>query len=352
MYNRRIITLGRKDFNHKLSVAKKFTIMRFRERQQGETLVTVSYLVDKITRIELTIRDPELGGKRVTYRCDKSESAIVHQANGATAYSTLQKYYKTPAVNTSNDALFSVAGVLYYNEEYVNTRQHAYGYDMNSAFAWGMLQDMPKDTEKGPINLNKKKGIYNVRIVKADEIGFGFDGKLALEGEYALYIFKRMSSPYGRFVEHWYNIKKNPKTPEEKIKAKDMLVMSVGYMQRRNFWMRAAIIGHCNRLINSIIAKYPHNVLLSNTDSIVSNIRIPEIEANLGKEVGQWKFEHDGQFAYINTNYQWDNNRPTFRGTAKSWFKEGWDILKDPRPESGNKMHYDSKLNRLVKEKI
>ena len=30
-----------------------------------------------------------------------------------------------------------------------------------------------------------------------------------------------------------------------------MLVMAVGFMQRHNFWYRAAIIGYCNNKINS-----------------------------------------------------------------------------------------------------
>ena len=282
------------------------------------------------------------GNKAITYICDKSCSSYVHQSTGMEAYKTLQRYYKIPAVADKTEAYFSVSGILYANPKYNGTRKYAYGYDMNSAFSWGMLQNMPKDTEKGPIAFSRK--------VKDNEIGFLADGTLALKGEYAAYLFNSEESPFKRFVEVWYNKKKNAKTPEDKVKAKDILVMSVGYIQRKNFWYRAAIIGYCNRLIHSLIKKYPEDILVSNTDSIISTCRIPEIEANLGQEIGQWKFEHEGNFAYIGLNYQWDFCVPTYRGIPKSWFKQfkdKYDILRDGLPPMANYYEYNKKKQCL-----
>lgn len=358
MIKKRRVNLTPKEFNKKLKFVKEFYTIKHEDPKPN--LQNYAYIVDKISKIELTFKDC---GKAITYVCDKAESAYVHEKQGIEAYSTLQKYHKTPHVSNKEDALFSFAGILYSNPKYDGKRQFAYGYDLNSAFNYAMLQPMPKDTEKGPINFNKKFNMAVPRIVKKGEIGYceglGINGenrwKICLEGECATYIFKTEESPYKRFVEVWYEKKKNAKTMKEKIAAKDMLVMCVGFMQRHNFWMRGAIIGYSNRLIEDIIKKYPDNILISNTDSIISNIRIKELEDKLGKEIGQWKFEKQGEFAYIKSNYQWDYEIPTFRGIPKSWFTDGWDILKDPLPINNNRYEYNSnliKLERRRNEKI
>ena len=347
MIKKKIVNINIQDFNEKLKTVKKLYNVHFDSEPKGE-LKWNAYIIDKISKIELTFKDIDLGGKAVTYICDKTAfSNIIHERLGMEAYSTLQKYYKTPHVASKEEAKFSVSGILYYNEKYVGTRQHAYGYDLNSAFSYGMLQKMPAKTEDGPINY--KKGFLDYREVKKDEIGFDVDGELVLPGGYAMYIFKSEESPYKKFVETWYNKKKNAKNQEEKQIAKDTLNMCIGFMQRHNFWIRAAIIGYCNKTINDLINKYPDNILLSNTDSIVSTCRIPEIESNLGTEIGQWKFEHDDDFAYINLNYQWGKTIPTFRGVPKGWFKNGFDILKDKLPDYGNIYKLDKEKLKLVK---
>lgn len=352
MNKKRRINLTVKEFNKKLKMVKEFCTIRYEDPKPN--LQHYAYIVDKISKIELTFRDC---GKAVTYICDKAESAYVHEKQGVEAYSTLQKYHKTPHVATKEEAEFSFAGILYSNKEHSGSRQYAYGYDLNSAFNYAMLQPMPKDTEKGPINYSKKYGMTIPRSVKKGEIGYteglGIDGeprwKICLEGESATYIFKTEESPYKRFVKVWYDKKKNAKTMKEKIAAKDMLVMCVGFMQRHNFWIRGAIIGYSNRLIEGIIRKYPNNVLISNTDSIISTCRIPELEEKLGTEIGEWKFEKEGMFAYKDSNYQWNYDIPTFRGVPKSWFKEGWDILNDPLPINNNHFDFDKNKVKLVR---
>lgn len=354
MIKRKRVNLTPKEFNKKLKFVKEYYTIKHEDPKPN--LQHYAYIVDKISKIELTFRDC---GKSVTYICDKAESAYVHEKQGVEAYSTLQKYHKTPHVANKDEALFSFAGILYSNPKYEGIRQKAYGYDLNSAFNYAMLQPMPKDTERGPINYNKKYGVAVPRDVKSGEIGYtegiGLDGeprwKICLPGESATYIFKTEESPYRRFVETWYNKKKNAKTMKEKIAAKDMLVMCVGFMQRHNFWIRGAIIGYSNRLIETIIKKYPDNILISNTDSIISNIRIPELEEKIGKEIGQWKFEKTGDFAYIASNYQWNYDIPTFRGVPKSWFEKGWDILKDPLPINNNRYDYNSEKMILERRK-
>ena len=134
-------------------------------------------------------------------------------------------------------------------------------------------------------------------------------------------------------------------------KAKDMLVMCVGFMQRHNFWMRAAIIGHCNRRIKKLINKYDYCILLSNTDSIVSTERIPEIEDQIGTELGQWKIEHEGDFAYIGHTYQWNMEKPKWRGIPKTAIPEKFDLLTDYKEkfEFVNPYYYDIKAKKIIK---
>ena len=302
-----------------------------------------AYIVDKISKLELTFYDPSLSSHKTrTYVCDKTEGEVNHIVNGMESFRILSRYFKVPKVSTKETALFSPSGILYWNKKYNCTRNMAYGYDMNSAFSWGMLQDMPSKTENGPIDTYRK--------VQDDEIGFDPSGDLCDPGEFAAFIFKKEESPFKKFVQNWYSRKKNAKTREDKIKAKDILVMSVGYLQRVNFWYRAAIIGYCNNFIRKIIKKYPNDILLSNTDSIVSKSRIPELEDNLGKEIGQWKFEHNDWFAYKRMNYQWGVGTPTYRGIPKGWFRQfktingrDWDILKDTLPVGLNVYKFNEK---------
>ena len=351
MKKKKRINLNAKEFNKKLEYVKNFCEIKYNEEIKN-TIGANAYIIDKISNIELTFKDPDNSFKPITYIFDKSCSANVHQKMGVDAWATLQKYYKIPHVANKEEAMeyfnSTVSGILYSSPYFTGERHYAYGYDMNSAFSWGMLQDMPKDTEKGPINLDKNKEPI-LRKVEKDEIGFSILGDLKYPGEIANYIFKKMPSPFTKFINVWYNRKKNAKTIEEKTAAKDMLVMCVGFMQRHNFWMRAAIIGHCNRRIKKLINKYDYCILLSNTDSIVSTERIPELEENIGREIGQWKLEHEGYFAYNNMNYQWDDKSPTYRGIPKSWFNEDFDILKDKAPTKNNFFIFDKEKVKLVK---
>ena len=345
MKRRKIETITIKEFNQRISELKKdgFTIIL--NKNPELPLGFKAYIVDKIVNVELTYKDPNTE-KACTYVCNKAcDNQLIHEITGMNAFNTLQHYFKVPHISSKEEAMFSASPLLYYNEKYNETRtDNCIGYDVNSSYSWGMLQLMPKDTEKGPIN---KHEIY----VKEGEIGFSPCGELCLPGEFAEYIFNSEESPFKRFVSVWYN-KKKATTGQNKQNAKDMLNMCIGYLQRINFWYRSAILGYCNRRIEDIMKKYKDNILLCNTDSVISTVRIPEIEENIGDEVGQWKIEHTGSFAYSKMNYQWDNEIPTYRGVSKKWFSEGYDILKDPLPYGNNvyALCSDYKLRRVTNE--
>ena len=116
-------------------------------------------------------------------------------------------------------------------------------------------------------------------------------------------------------------------------------------MQNRNPYIRANIIGLCNDKIKSLIDK---NTLYANTDSIVSLIERPELE--LGDNIGQWKVEHRGKFAYIDYSYQWNETCPSIRGKPKEYFPEGFDLLTDDLPVCNNIYRFDRIKGEIVYE--
>ena len=160
MKKKKRINLNAKEFNKKLEYVKNFCEIKYNEEIKNP-IGANAYIIDKISNIELTFKDPDNSFKPITYIFDKSCSANVHQKMGVDAWATLQKYYKIPHVANKEEAMeyfnSTVSGILYSSPYFTGERHYAYGYDMNSAFSWGMLQDMPKDTEKGPINLDKNK---------------------------------------------------------------------------------------------------------------------------------------------------------------------------------------------------
>ena len=202
-----------------------------------------------------------------------------------------------------------------------------------------MCQDMP-DTSVEP-----KIGA----IVKKNEIGFDIDKNLVFTGKYAVLVYPKMESPFKRFAEIWYNRKKTATNREDKQKAKDILNASVGYLQRTNPILRTAILWYANDRMMQLINKYRDNILYCNTDSIIANIRIPEIENDVGDSLGQWKIEHFGDFAFKGYSYQWGYSIPSYRGVSKSWFPKDWDILKDPIPSNGNLYYYNPEKIRIMK---
>ena len=261
--------------------------------------------------------------------------------SGLEAYRILNLYYKVPHAKFPSEEGTLISGFLYRNKKYDKTRHsNCYGYDINSSYTYAMIQPMP-DTTKEPRYLG---------IVKKDEIGFDENYELAFEGEHALIIYPKIDSPFIKFANTWYNKKKNAKTPEEKKHAKFVLNASIGYLQRTNPVLRAAILGYANKRIRDLVDE---NTLYCNTDSIISIGPRPELK--IGTELGEWKLEHQGDFAYNKFTYQWNKEVPNYRGVSKSWFKPGWDLLKDELPKLGNKYYFNKetfKLEEVEDEKV
>lgn len=238
-------------------------------------------------------------------------------------------YHKTKTGKTAW-AIEPTKQLMYFNKELNNSRyEDCYGYDRNSAFTWAMMQPIP-NTDKEPDLLRK---------TKSGEIGFNLDGSVCFEkGHFCNFIFEAQESPFINFAKKWYLKKRDAKTEADKEKAKETLNFCIGYMHRTNPFIRNCIVARSNNYILSLIDE---NTLYCNTDSIVSRRRRRDLELDLGKELGQWKIEHRGDFAYKDFTYQWNDTIPTYRGIPKKWFenfekmnKRPWDLLTDPIPTS------------------
>lgn len=283
-------------------------------------------------------------GKTICY-CSRMDGADISQhITGMRAYTTMcQNILPWHIPNLRNIPLFEyhkdnrgnihwaiepTKQLMYFNPKLNNNRyEDCYGYDLNSAFTTAMMQPIP-DTEQEP-------DLY--RSIKKGEIGFLLDGTVVFEPHtFANFIFKEKESPFIKFAEKWYAKKRDAKTKEDKEIAKQTLNFCIGYMHRTNPFIRNCIVQRSNNLILGLT---DDDTLYCNTDSIVSRKRRLDLEKNLGKNLGQWKIEHRGEFAYKDFSYQWNDAIPTYRGISKQWFLNFekangrfWDLLVDPIP--------------------
>lgn len=327
MYKKKIQAVTKDELNKILERLKDTSEIVYDSPDNREGVVGYrTFVVIKQSKVEVTTR---VGGKVITYilRLD-GEDATVSEVNGFEAWRIGQRYYKAPEMSIRP---FSAKPLLYYNKEYEKKRIHAYMYDINSAYATVMSEYRFPDTSVEP----------EAKKVCKDEIGFDGDGNLVHEGKFAYWVFPLMESPYKKFVEVWYNRKKNATTAKEKAKAKSVLNYYVGMLQKHNCFLRAYIVNSCSELVRSLM---DDNTLMSNTDSIVSLKPLP---LKIGKELGEWKFE-EGAIAYIGNNYQWNDDMPKYRGVPRGWFKKGFDILKDKAPSFGNIYKLDKDKFKVI----
>lgn len=320
-----------KEFNKWLKYCKDNKVLIIGEKPLKEHISLRAFLEIREIEVHLTFK---YGTKVCTY-ITRLDGEKANKPSGLKAWTEVNKFYKVPRAKFPGKSQHSSSPVLYFNEEYNNTRQeNCYGYDINSAYTWAMCQTMPDTSVKPEIGRKVKKG----------EIGFDSNYNLVFPGKFANLIYPAMDSPFIKFANTWYDRKKNAKTPEEKQAAKDVLNASIGYFQRENPILRTAILWYANNRIYSLIDE---NTLYCNTDSIISRVRREDIEKDLGPELGQWKIEHQGTFAFKNYTYQWNTDSPSYRGISKSWFKNGWDLLKDDVPKHGNRYFYNEKTNKI-----
>lgn len=308
--------------------------------------------------VNTTFRLRSYSGRPMTVVvCKDNDLSKAKLTNGFTAYRISCMYYKVRRPTGElrdwyKENPFSAVGFFYMNPRYDGLRvQGCYGYDINSAYSWAMLQKMPNLDEgiqglgrcliPGEIGLRLKGALYG-------NSNFSNTDLMTKPGQYADIIFKTMDSPFKPFVWNWYNKKVNSNNARDKAKAKEMLNYCIGYYQKINPYIRAVIIGWVNNRIKSLMDK---NTIYCNTDSIVSMKRRQDIEQQFGKGVGQWKLEHKGSFAHKGHNHQWNLECPSYQGKPKSWFPKGWDILKDALPDQQNDYDWCIEKGKFIKNK-
>lgn len=282
-------------------------------------------------------------GTTTTFICYKDGRDPEEGKTGLQIFNEFSRYWTVPRKNVD----ISASPILGYNPDYEWQRIEAWSYDLNSAYSDAMMRGWI-DVSRDPIAKE---------IEPETEIGFDFDddtGYLVLKRcGYCMHTFKKCEVPDGvrKYVRKWYDIKRQASAKGDyatKIMAKQHLNYIVGYFQRVNPWLRAWVVCSCNEYIEELLDE---NSLYWNTDSICSRARRPDLEENLGTELGQWKMDHQGVVAYRGLAYQWNMEKPTYRGVVKSWFPDGWDILKDEVPSSANEWVFNKKTLRLEANK-
>lgn len=316
-----------------------------------------AFIEDKLKYLSITT---SYHGVKSQYIFDKSTGSVEEGVRGCSAgmnaYMCLIRMMKDkkdlcPVLVKDSDLdddgkcrkPFSTSPMIWFSEEHNNKEHIAFGYDMNSAYSYAMLQPIPDTRGVPSVNIIS----WNAGIVASDEIGFTHDGDLVPVGDYAIYRFKAVESPFRPFVELYFGKKINAKTPEEKQRAKDVLNMAVGYLQRKNPFIRACVVSRCNELIKSLMDE---NTIYCNTDSIVSLKKRDDLK--LGTNVGEWKLDNQGTFRYIDAIYQWNNEKPKYRGTPTEWFKDNFNLLTDAKPETGNLYYLDREKLKIVRRKM
>ena len=297
------------EFNELLRIARDDRYLVMGPYDGGSTK-RFAYLNDKLVSTELTLNIFEA----TTYIFNKDCRKDTQEISGLDAYNQIAKAFKTatgykipifenPEVLGSATAILALTKPMPDTREIVNYR----GIVLPGQVGFTVCEETPIPG-----------------FCSAGGIGLRMVG----EGGEAEFIFNLMESPFKKFAELWYSRKLKPET---KNKAKQMLCYSVGYLQRKNPFLRAAVVEYANKYIRSLIDE---NTIYINTDCIISTAKRDDLP--IGTGLGQFKLDHEGLFANSGFNYQWNDELPTYRGTPKTWFKKGWDILKDPLPTNQN----------------
>ena len=280
--------------------------------------------------------------------------------SGMRAFNTLQRMSNKGVPDlTNNPELWdnfhgkwnvgAIAGLIYFNEKLMGHRyENCICYDRRSAYSAAMLEPIPNTNVIPRRHDYLKKGEIGFRQI---EIGYNKESHFYAifeEGKLCDYIFPAIESPFKKFVEHFFKKRAKAKGVEADI-LKQTLNYAVGYIRRKNPFIHSCILSRARFYIENLIDE---NTLYSNTDSIVSLVRRPDIEALVGDKVGEFKIEHKGSFAFNESGYQWNKELPSIRGRSKEWFKNaypnGYDILTDEMPFMVNKYEYDREKGIIV----
>lgn len=332
------------EMNEQLKIINESYVLIKGPKKDFEPFGLRAFYEDKMVEFKVTLKR---GTKVYTYSVRKDMTVKRQETTGVKAYSIGQRYFKAPDLSkksylkkffvfTHKKFTLTAKPFLWKNNDYENQWLEAYSYDINSSYSFAMMKDMP-DTSIDP----------HEGIVKDGEVGFRLDKDdnfvPVFTGTRAIWIFPLIPSPFVKFVKVWYDKKNNAINKQEKEKAKETLNYYVGYLQKKNPFLRAMILYYANSYIQSCMDE---NTIYCNTDSLVS--LVPRNDLKVGVGIGQFKLEKSGKFIFKGYNYQWNKEPPSIRGVPKSWFKKNFDLQKDELPKRGNVYEYKDGLLREV----
>ena len=302
----------------------------FKERNKTDLNLSSYIIIElKDTKLEITTRYYEKYFKYATpctYIFDLNNDDIF-SANGLDCFREMSRAYKIPKAKDYKNArldkwfdeetgkyICSAKPILSYNKKFENQPLvDCYEYDLNSAYAATLLEKLPDLTKPTFAEYP------NLITVNKDEIGFMIDDDLTLvePGYKADVKFPMIKTPkkFKEFLIRWYT-KKKTTTGLDKLAAKAMLNLPIGYCQRVNPFFRSYVVNSCNKVIKKLINS---ETLFWNTDAIFCLKKRPEL--NIGPEIGQFKEIKCDKLAYIQNTYQVNDEFPTYRGINKNWFK-------------------------------
>ena len=247
-----------------------------------------------------------------------------YEADVGTYYRELLKFVNKELINNIDANIedpfeLTASPYMYKNNAYEGKEnENCVCYDVNKAYLAACRNDMPNTS----VNLG-------AGIVEEDELGFWPTGKIVQHrnkqtesaemreqiklcntGDYALYRFKKIESPFIDWAEFKIEQLNNP-TLDKHI-TKESIVCAIGNLQNHNPFMRAAIMGYAERFIK----KYKdENTIYCNTDSIVSLKERNDLP--MSDKVGDFKVEATGTFIFDGWDYEWSTGKSAKRGYHK-----------------------------------
>lgn len=268
-------------------------------------------------------------------------------------FEKLNKYFD----EESGKYICSTSPIIGFNKNEQNKELfNCYEYDINSAYFNTLLSKVP-DLDN-PV-FNSKVNYGQVGFILEDNLPMiiGEKGKSFI----CDVVFNLIQTPDGvrQYYDKWYELKRNAKDINDKLKAKAFLNLPIGYSQRYNPFLRSYVVNSCNRVINDLISKVGRkNCLIWNTDAIITSVEIDD-KLVIGEEIGQFKKIFCEKFKYRGNNYQINNDIPTYRGIPKEWFeafqikfKRAFNLLTDNIPERCNKYIWDWKTLTIKENKF
>lgn len=271
--------------------------LRYGKYQEFITdIVGAEYIKVGNTKLYLTFKK---GGNWFSYMTDLTkeyeedfEDKVVDPSR---AYALFKRFVK---FEDAKDPVNIVPPYSNKNEKYINNRYYnCIGYDMNNARVNSCNNLLV------PI-----KRINEYRAPRENEVGFLFSGQ-PIYGPSNVKCSYLFTCGINEGLQKWVEYLK-VKLKENKPYWKKMHNYSIGMLRRHNIFMYNCIMYKENQIMKSLWDD--ETSLWSTTDSIVSLVERPDL--TISNEVGDFKIEHKGDFAYISSGYQWNKDVPKIKG--------------------------------------